>query len=68
MTVSNGNLAISFSPGTLPAAGTAVTVKTGAAAYEAAQPVFTGTEKKLAFTGVQKKLAFAGAQGTVTVS
>ena len=68
MTVSNGNLAISFSPGTLPAAGTAVTVKTGDAAYEAAQPVFTGTEKKLAFTGVQKKLAFAGAQGTVTVS
>lgn len=68
MTVSNGNLAISFSPGTLPAAGTAVTVKTGDAAYEAAQPVFTGTEKKLAFTGVQKKLAFAGVQGTVTVS
>ena len=68
MTVADGNLTIGFSQGTLPTAGTAVTVKTGDAAYQAAEPAFTGTEKKLAFTGTQKKLAFTGSQGTVTVS
>ena len=68
MTVTDGNLTIGFSQGTLPAAGTAVTVKTGDAVYQAAQPTFTGTEKKLAFTGDQKKLQFVGTQGTVTVS
>ena len=68
MTVSNGNLTVSFSQGTLPSGGTPVTVKTGDGAYEAAAPAFTGTEKKLSFTGTQKKLAFAGIQGTVTVS
>ena len=68
MTVTDGNLTIAFSQGTLPTAGTAVTVKTGDAAYQAGQPVFTGTEKKLAFSGSQKKLAFTGTQGTVTVS
>ena len=68
MTVTNGNLTIGFSQGTLPVAGSAVTVKTGDAVYEAAAPVFTGTEKKLSFTGTQKKLAFSGTQGTVTVS
>lgn len=59
MTVTDENLSISFSQGTLPTAGTAVTVKTGDASYTASQPTFTGTEKKLAFTGTQ---------GTVTVS
>ena len=68
MTVSEGNLSISFDQGTLPAGGTAVTVKTGDASYEATAPAFTGTEKKLAFTGTEKKLAFTGTQGTVTVS
>ena len=68
MSVTDGNLTIGFSQGTLPTAGTAVTVKTGDAAYQAAQPTFTGTEKKLAFTGSLKKLAFTGTQGTVTVS
>lgn len=68
MTVSDGNLAISFSQGTLPTAGTAVTVKTGDASYKATAPAFTGTEKKLAFSGTQKKLAFSGTQGSVSVS
>lgn len=59
MTVQDGNLAISFDQGTLPSGGTAVTVKTGDASYEASAPTFTGTEKKLAFSGTQD---------TVTVS
>jgi len=80
MTVSNGNLAISFSQGTLPTAGTAVTVKTGDASYFATAPEFTGTEKKLAFTGTQGSVSvsgtpegsisgsFSGTEATVTVS
>ena len=77
MTVSDGNLAISFDQGSLPSGGTAVTVKTGDASYSASTPTFTGTEKKLAFTGTEKKLAFTGTEkklaftgteGTVTVS
>lgn len=59
MTVQNGNLSISFDQGTLPTAGTAVTVKTGDASYQATAPVFTGTEKKLEFNGTQ---------ATITVS
>lgn len=59
MTVSEGNLSIAFDQGSLPTAGTAVTVKTGDASYEASTPVFSGTEKKLAFSGTQS---------TVTVS
>lgn len=59
MSVSDGNLAISFDQGSLPSGGTAVTVKTGDASYEASAPTFTGTEKKLAFSGTQD---------TVTVS
>ena len=43
MTVSDRNLAISFSQGTLPSGGTAVSVKTGDAAYTATAPAFTGT-------------------------
>lgn len=53
MNVSNETLTISFSPGSLPSAGTAVTVKTGDASYESSTPIFTGTEKKLAFSGTQ---------------
>lgn len=59
MTVSNGNLTIGFSQGTLPSGGTPVTVKTGDASYSASAPSFIGTEKKL---------AFAGTQGSVSVS
>lgn len=43
MTVSEGNLTIGFNQGTLPTAGTDVTVKTGDASYTASQPTFTGT-------------------------
>lgn len=43
MSASNGVLTITFSPGTLPSAGTAVAVKTGDAAYSASAPTFTGT-------------------------
>lgn len=81
MTVSNGNLAFSFSRGTLPTAGAAVTVKTGDAAYSASAPAFTGTEKKLAFSGTNGSVSvsgtpngsvsgigFTGTQETVTVS
>ena len=68
MTVSDGNLAISFNQGTLPSGGTAVACKTGDASYSASTPTFTGTEKKLAFSGDTKKLAFDGTEATVTVS
>lgn len=44
MTVSEGNLTIGFNQGTLPTAGTDVTVKTGDASYTASQPTFTGTQ------------------------
>lgn len=68
MTVTDGNLVITFDQGTLPSGGTAVTVKTGDAAYEAAAPTFSGTKKKFAFSGTKKKLAFAGTSGNVSVS
>ena len=67
-TVSDGNLTISFSQGTLPTAGTAVDVKTGDASYTATAPTFIGTEKKFAFTGDEKKFAFSGTQGSVSTS
>ena len=44
MTVSDGNLTIGFDQGSLPTAGTAVSVKTGDASYTATAPAFTGTE------------------------
>lgn len=53
MTVSDGNLTIGFSQGTLPSGGTPVAVKTGDASYSATAPSFTGTEKKFAFSGTQ---------------
>ncbi len=81
MTVQDGNLSIGFNQGTLPTAGTAVTVKTGDAAYQATAPEFTGTEKKLAFSGTQgnvsvsgtpngsvSAIGFSGTQATITVS
>lgn len=67
MTVTDGNLSIGFDQGTLPAAGTAVTVKTGDASYEATAPSFTGTEKKLAFSGTQGNISVSGTpSGTVS--
>jgi len=67
MTVQDGNLTIGFDQGTLPSAGTAVTVKTSDAAYQSSQPTFNGTEKKFAFSGTPKKLNFAGTPITVGV-
>lgn len=68
MTVQDGNLTIGFDQGTLPSAGTAVTVKTGDAAYQSTQPTFTGTQKKLAFSGTAKKLNFVGNAITVGIN
>lgn len=53
-TVSNDTLTItagSFSAGSLPTAGTAVTVKTGDASYSASTPTFTGTATSISVTG-----------------
>lgn len=81
MTVSDGVLAISFNQGSLPTAGTAVTVKTGDAVYEATAPAFYGTEKKLSFSGTEGSVSvsgtpsgtvsqptFTGTESTITVS
>lgn len=65
-TVSNGVLTItagSFSAGTLPSAGTAVTVKTGDAAYEATAPTFSGS-----FSGTGTQLKFTGSASSGTIS
>lgn len=65
-TVSNGVLTItsgSFSAGTLPSAGTAVTVKTGDAAYQATAPTFSGS-----FSGTGTQLKFTGSASSGTIS
>ena len=49
----------SFSAGTLPSAGTAVTVATGIKSATATQPTFTGT-------GAELKATFTGEAGTAT--
>ena len=68
MTVSDGNLTIGFDQGTLPSAGTAVTVKTGDAAYQSSQPSFTGTQKKFAFSGTESKLAVTSTTANLAVN
>lgn len=71
-TVSNEILTItagSFSAGTLPSAGTAVTVKTGDAAYQSSQPSFTGTATYLTTAAdVATGASFTGASMTSTGS
>lgn len=65
-TVANGVLTItsgSFSAGTLPSAGTAVTVKTGDAAYQATAPTFSGS-----FSGTGTQLKFTGSASSGTIS
>lgn len=65
-TVANGILTItagSFNAGTLPSAGTAVTVKTGDAAYEATAPTFSGS-----FSGTGTQLKFTGSASSGTIS
>lgn len=49
-TVENETLTIGFSKGTLPTKGSAQTVKTGDAEYQATAPAFTGTKVKLSGT------------------
>lgn len=70
-TVTNENLTIGFSQGTLPTKGSNTTVKTGDASYTASQPSFTGTgvELKAAFTGteVEGSASYTPA-GSVTVN
>lgn len=67
MTVSNGTLEISFSQGSLPSAGSPVTVKTGDAVYEASAPSFTGTKVQLGFTGTEGSVSVSGTpSGTVS--
>ena len=81
MTVENETLTFSFSAGTLPTAGTPVTVKTGDAEYQAAAPAFTGTKVQLDFTGkalnstgnftpagTVSQPTFTGAEGDVEVA
>lgn len=71
-TVANDVLTItagSFSAGTLPSGGTAVTVKTGDAAYQASQPSFTGTAAYLTTASdVATGASFTGASMTSTGS
>lgn len=65
-TVANEVLTItagSFSAGTLPSGGTAVTVKTGDAAYEATAPSFSGS-----FSGTGAELKFTGSASSGTIS
>ncbi len=65
-TVANEVLTItagSFSAGTLPSAGTAVTVKTGDAAYQSTQPSFSGS-----FSGTGAELKFTGSASSGTIS
>ena len=65
-TVANEILTItagSFNAGTLPSAGTAVTVKTGDAAYQATAPSFSGS-----FSGTGAELKFTGSASSGTIS
>lgn len=65
-TVANEVLTItagSFSAGSLPTAGTAVTVKTGDAAYQASAPTFSGS-----FSGTGAELKFTGSASSGTIS
>lgn len=81
--VSNENLTISWSAGTLPTKGTDTTVATGISSVSSTQPTFTGTGVNLEaeFTGTEltssgkytpsgvvSKPAFTGTQATITVS
>ena len=50
----------SFSAGTLPSAGTAVTVKTGDAAYQASAPAFTGKSATGTISGTAAAQTFTG--------
>ena len=59
-TVSNKNLIISFTQGSLPTKGSDTTVVTGVSSISATQPTFTGT-------GVDLEGSFSGTNGSVSV-
>lgn len=59
--VSGETLSLAFSAGTLPSAGTAVTVATGIKSATASAPKFTGA-------GAELKATFTGTAGTATAS
>ena len=67
--VTNENLTLSFTQGTLPTKGSAQTVVSGITSATATQPTFTGTGAVLeaSFTGTQGSVSVAGtATGTVS--
>lgn len=71
-TVSNENLTLGFSAGTLPTKGSDTTVKTSDASYEASVPAFTGTGVRLVTGNIAVPSAysasFSGTEGNVSVS
>ena len=70
--VTNENLTISFSQGTLPTKGSDVTVKTGDATYTADAPTFSGTAVRLVTGNIAVPstytASFTGTEGSVSVS
>ena len=70
-TVVDENLTISFSQGTLPTAGSAVTVATGTVT-SVTQPTFTGTAGTVSVSGTPEgtvsQPTFTGSAATITVS
>lgn len=69
-TVTDENLTLGWSAGTLPTKGANTTVKTGDAAYSASAPKFTGTGARLV-TGnisVPSSASFTGTEGDVSVT
>lgn len=68
-TVSNENLTIGWSAGSLPTKGNNQTVKTSDATYEATAPSFTGTGARL-ITGdisIPSSASFSGTEGNISV-
>lgn len=71
-TVSNENLTLGFSQGTLPTKGSNTTVKTGDASYTASAPTFTGTGARLVTGNIavpsSYTATFTGTAATISVS
>ena len=71
-TVTNENLTIGFSQGTLPTKGANTTVKTGDASYTASAPAFTGTGVRLVTGNIpvpsSYTASFTGTEGDVSVT
>lgn len=68
--VTGETLTFEFDEGVLPTPGTAVTVKTGDAAYSASAPLFHGTDVRLVTDNISvpTSASFDGTSGTVSVS